>query len=371
MTVMIVADVMLTGKNAQTTHLLEVFENVGRDEPTLLVVPRPIEVKVDRPGIVYLSHPRLQLLFQFVLLARAWSLIRRHNVDLIYVRQGGWLFTPMLIAKIFGVRLAVEINGILLEEMAKRPAWQLRIVRWCERLSYRHATRIVAVTPAIGEWIEKQYAPALGKVVVIENGANTDLFAPREQADCRRELKWHPDARYVLFVGHLAHWQGVEHVVRAMPSVIARVPDAHLVVVGEGPERSSLTKLAEELGVGDHVAFLGSVPYSRVPTYIGGADICVAPKVPLASGYSPLKLYEYMASGRPVVASRVRGFEVLERAEAGVLVTPNDAGAFAAALVELLGDPTRRTRMGENGRVEVVENHSWRAVAKRVLASCR
>jgi glycosyltransferase involved in cell wall biosynthesis len=161
-------------------------------------------------------------------------------------------------------------------------------------------------------------------------------------------------------------WQGVDCLIKGMPLILARHPGALLLIVGNGPAKQELIALAEQAGVSDSVIFTGSVPYPEVPLYMNAADICTSLKVELRSGYSPLKLYEYMACGKPVIASRVSGFEVVENSGSGVLVEPNDYQAFAAAIIRLLDDRALRASIGVKARQYVVENHSWDSVARRV-----
>jgi glycosyltransferase involved in cell wall biosynthesis len=122
--------------------------------------------------------------------------------------------------------------------------------------------------------------------------------------------------------------------------------------------------------VSDEFIFTGIVPYEEVSKYISASDICVVPKRQLKSGYSPLKLYEYMACGKPVVASRVEGFTILEQNNAGILVEPENPENIANVIIKLLNDEKLREELGRNGREYVVKNHSWESVAKIVAEVC-
>ena len=100
-------------------------------------------------------------------------------------------------------------------------------------------------------------------------------------------------------------------------------------------------------------------------------DICLAPKHGLKSGYSSLKLFEYMACGRPVVASRASGHEAVEESQCGILVDPSNTAEMAAAIISLLQDDELRKEMGKKGRYYIEENLNWVSVAKRVAAVCQ
>ena len=116
------------------------------------------------------------------------------------------------------------------------------------------------------------------------------------------------------------------------------------------------------------------VPYQTVPLYINASDVCATPFVKARgerSGVSPLKLCEYLACQKPVVASKLGGLAMLAQNSAGVLVEPEDPEALAKAIIGLFQDPELRKQMGENGRKYVVKNRSWESVARRVAEVCR
>jgi glycosyltransferase involved in cell wall biosynthesis len=143
-----------------------------------------------------------------------------------------------------------------------------------------------------------------------------------------------------------------------------------VLIVGDGKSLKDLKDLAKELGIGDDVAFTGSVPYEEVPKYINAADVCVALKRSMESGFSSLKLYEYMACGRPIVASDVPGFEILRDSNSGLLVNPDDKDDVAKAILTVLKNVEMGKEMGRNGRDLVVKDYSWDATAKRIMAIC-
>jgi glycosyltransferase involved in cell wall biosynthesis len=146
-------------------------------------------------------------------------------------------------------------------------------------------------------------------------------------------------------------------------------PEARLLIVGDGPERGRLAGRATCLGVEGVVDWTGAVGPEQVPELLGRMDVAVAPYPEMERFYfSPLKLYEYMAAGLAVVASRVgQVAEVVRDGETGVLVPPGDAVALAEVLGRLQEDPRLRARLGEAARAEVVANHTWGRVVERVL----
>jgi glycosyltransferase involved in cell wall biosynthesis len=148
-------------------------------------------------------------------------------------------------------------------------------------------------------------------------------------------------------------------VIDAAPSVIGQLKSAKFLIVGDGMSRKRYEREIDRLGVRAHFIFTGMVNYREIPLYINLSDICVLPKIRLKSGYSPIKLYEYMACGKPVIATRVEGLEVIEEAGAGRLIDPEDGGGLEEALIELLKDRDKRIEMGQRGLKMVRKRFDW------------
>jgi phosphatidylinositol alpha-1,6-mannosyltransferase len=159
--------------------------------------------------------------------------------------------------------------------------------------------------------------------------------------------------------------------IRAMPAIRQRVPDAALVIVGGGPYGSSLRRLAAQFGVADHVVFTDAVPADELPAHHAMADVFAMPCRTRGAGLDVegfgIVFLEASASGVPVVAGRSGGApETVKDDETGMLVDGWDVGAIAAAVSDLLADPDRAARMGSAGRRWAVENWQWRTQAARL-----
>ncbi len=233
------------------------------------------------------------------------------------------------------------------------------------------ADKIIVVTQKLKELLQSEYGVKSDRIAVIQNGANTDLFKPMDIRKARDELNLSQNHYYICFVGLLMESQGVQYLLRGIPQILGQYPETRLLIVGDGPIKRDLVELAEQVGVSNKVIFAGSVPYRTVPLYINASDVCVVPKTPAISGYSPLKLSEYMACAKPVVASRLSGFEVLEHARAGILVEPENSPGLAVAITELIRNHELRKQMGESGRRYIVQNQSWESATKRVVDVCQ
>ena len=132
------------------------------------------------------------------------------------------------------------------------------------------------------------------------------MFQPRDPDEARARFGIPNSAKIVCFVGNLVPWQGVDSLLRACASLRGSIPTLKLLVVGDGPESNRLRSLADQLGLYDRVVFTGSVPYADVSAFVCASDICAAPFI-AGRKASPIKVYEYLACARPVVASDVDG----------------------------------------------------------------
>jgi glycosyltransferase involved in cell wall biosynthesis len=299
--------------------------------------------------------------------------IRRNRPDVIY-RRHSLFVSDYFIGRLFHIPSVKEVNGILFDEtvITKRAdKMVLRVIDWAERFGMVRADKIIVVTSRLRELLKQEYRVPEDKIVVITNGANTDLFKPMDMAQARKELGLDQDADYVCFVGRLQLWQGVEYLIKSLPMIIEQCPKTQLLVVGEGPIQQDLANLAKSLGVGEKVKFTGAVPYSKVPLYMNAGNVCSLLKVDVKSGLSPLKLYEYMACGKPIVATRVEGLDIIEKNNFGLLVDREDSQQVAQAFSKLLKNEALRKTQGENGRKYVVENQSWASVANKVADVCQ
>src|SRR2546430_5907400 len=170
-------------------------------------------------------------------------------------------------------------------------------------------------------------------------------------------------------VGSMKPWHGLDVLVEAFARLHERAPDARLLLVGDGPARAAVCAELSARGLTGVVHCTGAVAPHEVPGLVTSADVAVAPYPDASRFYfSPLKVYEYMAAGRAVVASRVGQLEtVIQHDVNGLLCAPGDSAALAAALARLQREPELGARLGRAARANVLRGHTWEAVATRVL----
>jgi len=215
----------------------------------------------------------------------------------------------------------------------------------------------IAVSQAARDWSEP-WLP--GPYHIIPNGVDTTRFRPDvPAAECLRDGR-----PTILFVGRLDIRKGLPVLVRAMGQVLTAYPSARLVIVGSGPQRPSIQRLCTSLGIEPSVRFMGRVSHQDLPGYYSGCTIFVAPA--LSGEAMGIVLIEALASGRPVVASDIPGYnEVITNGRDGILVPANNPAALAQALIQLLDSPALRERLGQLARARAAD-YAWPLVAERI-----
>lgn len=371
-------------RSGSNIHILELLGNLKKYTHVIMFAPGQKSVNRALSGIKYvpvinnkyLVQPSYELVLPFYLL---YSYIK-NRPDVLYLRQNSFPIFPIILCKILKIPSVVEVNGLVLDELkvnnSKSFAYRVfsRLALRSEKLNYRYCDRVVSVTDKLKEELVNLYAVPEGKINVINNGANTDLFKPMSQEKVKAELQLEESKKYVCFVGNLAAWQGVEFLIYAAPFILKKCPDARFLIVGDGVMKNKLLELSSELGLSDKIIFTGRVPYENVPPYINASDVCVAPFIKGRNakiGLSALKTYEYLACGKPLVASSISGVkDLIELSGGGISISPENPEELASAVVELILNENMRALMGERGRKYVVENHSWNGVARKILDVC-
>lgn len=292
----------------------------------------------------------------------------RNKCDLIYERAH-FFGTGCNVSLFFKIPVIVEVNGIS-NETGVLPKSIAKIMNLYLSNRYSCATHIIAVTPKLKEFLQSIYRIPPHKISVVENGANIDLFKPMDKKGVLEKLNLDTDYKYICFVGHLAPWQGVEYLIKSSPYILDKCPNTKFIIVGEGPKLEELVKLTDHLNISQNYLFTGYVDYEKVPLYINASNICVAPFVIERNeriGLSALKIYEYLACGKPVIASKITGIEeLLSASNGGISVTPEDVHDLGKAIVRLLQDDTLGEKMGTNGYEFIKNHHSWKVAAANV-----
>ena len=371
MKIFMACNILLEGVDAQTIHIIELLRNLAKRNDIICFAPKPKNIKYKFQEIIYipvLHRPiLLSVSYQIALFFYLIYYCTKIKPDVIYARYGGLPFSQLIIHKFFRIPYIVEINGLAMEEMKLSNTSKLNvcIAKLSEKLNYKHANKIVAVTQAIKRGIMQIYDIPDEKIVVIENGANTDLFKPMNREKVMKELNLDENYNYVGFSGSFARWHGLEDLVKSAPLILKEVENTKFLLVGDGHIKEQIIQMVNDLNLTDKFIFINRVPYEEVPKYVNAFDVCVILKKKNIPG-CPLKLHEYMACRKPVIATNTQDFRVLEEYNAGIVVDSEKPEEVADAIITLLKNKELSDEMGRNGRTYVVENRSWEAVAREV-----
>lgn len=204
---------------------------------------------------------------------------------------------------------------------------------------------------------------AAANMVKIAPGIDTDHFSPQDASELRRELGL-TNKKVIVSVGRLVHRKGQDVLIEAMPNIIQEVPEAHILMIGEGPYRSYLETRVKTLGLQERVTFIGRIQYAELPRYICAGEVFVMPSRSRLAGLEVEGLgivyLEASACGLPVIAGNSGGApDAVLVGETGLVVEGTKTESVASAVVELLLDPKRSQAMGLAGREWIIKEWRW------------
>jgi PEP-CTERM/exosortase A-associated glycosyltransferase len=273
----------------------------------------------------------------------------------------------------FGIPVVYEVRAFW-EDAAvdhgtsKEFGLRYRATRALETWALKQADAVTTICEGLRKDIVARGIPA-AKVTVIPNAVEIDKFAVGGSADLElKEQLGLSGARLVGFIGSFYAYEGLDVLLRAVPQLVARLPDLRVLLVGGGPQDAALRRLASELGIADKVVFTGRVPHDQVQKYYDLLDVLVYPRLSmrLTDLVTPLKPLEAMAQGRVLAASDVGGhLELIADGKTGVLFKADDPAALADKLIGLLEAQDSWPALRAAGREYVETERNWRVSVAR------
>jgi len=296
-----------------------------------------------------------------------WSAARHRRPDVLYERYSLFNVSGVVVSRLCRIPMVLEVNAPLAYEKETHERLVLRRLAYAlERWICSRSTRTVVVSTPMKEILVREGVPA-DHMVVIPNGVNTVEIASRlGQHDVRREHGI--GARLVLgFVGWFKPWHRLDRVIELLASRPEWRGRIHLLLVGDGPERAHLEQVAREHGMQDAVTFTGPVGRDRIYDHIDAFDIALQPHV--TEYASPMKIFEYLALGKCVVAPDLANIrEILTHGEDALLFRAGDADDMGRAIELLASDPERVRQMGARARRTIEDRrYFWLDNARRAL----
>jgi glycosyltransferase involved in cell wall biosynthesis len=300
--------------------------------------------------------------------AKAIQVARSREFDLLYYRGVSFLANC---GHFLGLPSISEVNGIYVDELRsagmRRLGLQFHTFR--EKNIVTGADRIICVTEGIRNELVKQYGVKSEQCYVIGNAADLELFYPKSKSECRNKLGLRLDSYNIGFIGTFQPWIEFKPLFEAITELVRQKVPVLLTLVGDGPKFNDVKQCVRNHNLDSQVLLTGRVPYETIPDWINTFDVCIAPFARSRNqkiGLSPLKLYEYMACGRPAIVSDIPGVTAtIKSANAGLIYDSANAVTLASHLLQIYEKPDLGELMGRNARNYVHDNHSWESVAER------
>jgi phosphatidylinositol alpha-1,6-mannosyltransferase len=251
-------------------------------------------------------------------------------------------------------------------------------VWWAKVFPFNYALRKIGSSidslTYLGEFTQQAIARSLSKasaqkMVKIAPGIDVEHFSPQDSTQLRKELKL-DNKRVIVSVGRLVHRKGQDHLIQALPEILKSVPDAHILMVGQGPYLSHLKKLVHNLNLAEHVSFIGRIQYAQLPQYICAGDIFAMPSRSRFFGLEVEGLgivyLEASACGLPVIAGSSGGApDAVVNGVTGIIVDGENNQEIAAAAIKMLQDLDGSKAMGLAGREWIIKNWRWEIWSER------
>jgi glycosyltransferase involved in cell wall biosynthesis len=291
--------------------------------------------------------------------------------DYIYFRETSSLI-PLIISKLFSIPLIIEINGWVLSELRQTgySKWKLSYIRFIQRINYVQATRLIPVSEGLKKLVLKNYPVKSSDIFPVSNGTNPEKFKPIPQKYARKIIGLPEDIQIVGFIGSCYSYHGVQHLIKAAKLVLQEKPEVKFIIAGNGAQRQEWIELTKSLRISNSFHFPGAIPFDKAHLYINSFDICVAPwdlYLTKFNSQSPMKIFDYIACEKPVVASPAYEIvKILEIYNCVLLIKPNNYVLFSKTLLNLLNDSKRCKIMGKRGRDIVLKHFTWEKTSQNI-----
>jgi len=298
-----------------------------------------------RPDVIIASSP--QLLVGLV----GWWLSRLHHVPFVFEVRDLW--PESLVA--VGAGNEKSRTYRLLENIAA--------------FLYRRADRVVVVTPAFREYLVANWDVPSEKIAVVPNGVETKMFSPRPENRALLQALGAEKKFVVSFIGTIGLAHGLETLVSSAEVFQQSEPDILFLVVGEGADRERLTRSAQSKGI-TNIRFVAQQPREKIPDYIAASDACLVllKQSEVFETVIPTKMLEFMSCARPVILGvKGQAREILDRAQAGICIEPENPAALCDAVLRLRADAQLRFTLGGNGREYIMRDLSREQTSKAYL----
>jgi len=313
----------------------------------------PEEIQKDNFFIHGASYPKIKILGTIIFWIKCFFLIKKINPEIVH-SQTIQMGSPSFLAKKFwGIPYIVYCRG----SDVYFP-WKFKKI--ISKMVFNSADAIIALTDDMRNELKKYCKK---DIIVIPNGIDLEKFKGFSKQAVRDKFKIHFNKKVILFVGNLRSVKGIDYLIGAMNSIKEKVPEAVLLLVGDGEQKKELEEMVKHLNLEENIIFSGKVLNKYIPEYMSASDIFVLPS--LSEGF-PMVILEAMASGLPIVATKVGGIpEVVKDGENGLLVEPKNSKQIAEKVLLLLENNELREKISNNN-IEKAKEYSWRNTIDKI-----
>ena len=363
----------IASKDGQYVHLSELVNALEKNGHDVRLIGPKLSSDEDNSGNIMIDtlkkmlpgsiYEILEFVYSFLAFFRLSRAVEEYNPDIIYERYN--LFSPagIWVKKKKSIPLFLEVNAPLFDERSKFSRISLkRLAKWSEIYVWKNADKIFTVTNVLAELIAENGIER-SCIEVTPNGINIENYAENVLPTPHDEII--PHGKFILgFVGYFREWHGVERLVNFI--ALNKDKNLHLLIVGDGPSKNNILEYAQTRNVSSQVTITGVVSRELIPSYIKKFDIAVQPNV--VTYASPLKLFEYMAASRAIVAPNIANItEILVDRENAILFDKENDESLFTAFTQLYENSALRNNIGNRARETIIERElTWLGNAKRI-----
>ncbi|HLG24625.1 MAG TPA: glycosyltransferase family 4 protein [Candidatus Nanoarchaeia archaeon] len=314
------------------------------------------------PNIKSSQLAKLQIpLFLASQLKNAVSIMRKEKVELIHahwqIPQG---IIGVYLKKMFKVPLVVTIHGSDLFPLKSS------FLKKLQHYVVKNADKITVNSDTAKKELVSRFPDSETKIRIISMGVDTKLFSSKKTALSKK----YPKQKIILFVGRINEQKGIEYLIDAMPRVLKKIKNAHLVIIGEGGHKKSLIEKSRKMGLGKCMDFTGPKTQKEISDFYNLSDVFVLPSVTSKIGTESfgLVIAEAMACGTCVIGSSSGGIkDIIQDEKNGLIFEEKNSSELAEKIILVLSNPKLRNSLAKNGAISAKNNYSWDIVSKKFL----
>ena len=362
-------------------HVTNFIENVKRAGHGIFLIRKNTSGELVNGVISYnITSPSksriLDKIFYFIKFYKKSSLILKEEApDIIHEREVSWRTYlnsgGILLARKFRIPYILEVNApILYERGVHHSSFSRKLEKISEKKLFAKANKIIVVSNVLKDYLLTMGVPE-EKIAVIPNGADGKMFNPAISGTNIREKYDLEGKKVICFSGSLDQpWQGIDEILKSAQMISSIDSTIQFLIIGDIRGQNEMFKSAP-----NNIIFTGAVTHSNVPAYLATADVLVASyklkeefkKVGFYN--SPVKLFEYMAMGKPIITSDIGQIsEVIEHEKTGLLIESGNYKELVNSVLKLVENRQLRDKLGSNARVEFEKSYTWEMNAKKVIA---